>query len=127
MHVIEEGSIGAVVVSAVADASFSVCMLPLPDADAWLCFVLPEALLIDGNMWDEAVITQKAKVKQLEDKYSAKMLENSVCVITSFTILLSVVPTMHLVFPTIHWTGFKRGLIEMQIEQFLIYATFYFF
>ncbi|KAK2187585.1 hypothetical protein NP493_161g03014 [Ridgeia piscesae] len=37
-----------------------------------------QALLIDGNMWDDAVITQKAKVKTLEDKFSAKMLENGI-------------------------------------------------
>ena len=68
-------------VVAVAHANFSFCMLCLPDAHARLCFVLPEALLIDGNMWDEAVITQKAKVKQLEDKFSAKMLESGVGVL----------------------------------------------
>ena len=95
-----EGSVGTVVVSPVADASFPLCMLPLPDAHARLCFVLPEALLIDGNMWDDAVITQKAKVKTLEDKFSAKMLENGVGVITctSSVTLLFVFPTMHPVF-----------------------------
>jgi len=77
---------------------------PLPDAHARLCFVLPEALLIDGNMWDDAVITQKAKVKTLEDKFSAKMLENGVGVITctSSVTLLFVFPTMHPVFYGYH-------------------------
>ena len=71
---------------------------PLPDAHARLCFVLPEALLIDGNMWDDAVITQKAKVKTLEDKFSAKMLENGVGVITCTSSV-----TLLFVFPVFLW------------------------